>query len=186
MVLEAKSAVTQAHSFGTLVQVQPDHPVTTTASSPTLPTRRSPRKILCVALAICAAFYAVTHWFLWPVRVNGESMAPNYDDGQPTVINRLAYFSTSPQRGDVVGLHVGNEFYIKRIIGLPGERIAFERDTVLVNGRPLKETYPVKPLLWKLAPMQLGANDYYVMGDNRAMSKLGPVPRAQIIGKAIY
>ena len=186
MVLEAKSAATPERSSGTVVQVQPAHPITTTASSPPLPARRSPRKTLCVALAICAVFYAVTHWILWPVRVNGESMAPNYDDGQPTVINRLAYFSTTPQRGDVVGLHVGAEFYIKRIIGLPGERIAFERDTVLVNGRPLKETYPVKPLLWKLAPMQLGANDYYVMGDNRAMSKLGPVRREQIIGKAMY
>ncbi len=186
MVLEASSAVGLEDSAGTLVQVQPADPVTTTASSPAPLARRSHRKILCVALSICAVFYVVTHWVVWPVRVNGESMAPNYDDGQRTVINRFAYLSNRPQRGDVVGLHVGSEFYIKRIIGLPGERIEFERDTVLVNGRPLKEWYPVKPLLWKLAPMQLGADDYYVMGDNRSMSKLGPVPREQIIGKAMF
>lgn len=113
-------------------------------------------------------------------------MAPNYDDGQPAIINRVAYFSNSPQRGDVVGLRVGEEFYIKRIIGLPGERIEFVRDTVLVNGHPLAEKYPVKPLLWKLAPACLGANDYFVMGDNRAMSKLGPVSRDLIIGKSLY
>lgn len=126
------------------------------------------------------------HWILWPVKISGESMAPNYDDGQPAIINRLAYLSNGPKRGDVVGLKVGDEFYIKRIIGLPGERIEFVRDQVLVNGRPLAESYSVKPLLWKLAPACLGANDYFVMGDNRAMSKLGPVSRDVIIGKSIY
>lgn len=150
--------------------------------------RRRPvsRRVLLTVLGLCAFIYAFTHWFLWPVRISGESMAPNYEDGQPTVINRLAYLAHNPQRGDVVGLHVGNEFYLKRIIGLPGERIEFHRDTVVVNGRPLKEPYPVRPLLWKLAPMLLGENDYYVMGDNRAMSKLGPVPREKIIGKSLF
>ena len=151
-----------------------------------LPRRRVRRSVLYTALGLCAFIYAFTHWFLWPVRISGESMAPNYDDGQAAVINRLAYFSNSPQRGDVVGLRVGHEFYLKRIVGLPGERIEFQRDTVVVNGRPLKEPYPVKPLLWKLAPVQLGANDYYVMGDNRTMSKLGPVPRELIIGKSLF
>ena len=153
-----------------------------------VPARRRPvsRRVLLTSLGLCAFIYAFTHWFLWPVRISGESMVPNYDDGQPTVINRLAYLSNGPQRGDVVGLRVGQEFYLKRIIGLPGERIEFLRDTVIVNGRPLKETYPVRPLLWKLAPVQLGANDYYVMGDNRTMSKLGPVPREQIIGKSLF
>ena len=151
-----------------------------------LPRRQVSRKVLYIMLGLCMFIYAFTHWVLWPVRISGESMAPNYDDGQPAVINRLAYFSNRPQRGDVVGLRVGHEFYLKRIVGLPGERIEFQRDTVVVNGRPLKEPYPVKPLLWKLAPVLLGANDYYVMGDNRTMSKLGPVPREHIIGKSLF
>ena len=144
------------------------------------------RKVLYLSLVIAAFGYVTMHWILWPVKIDGESMAPNYDNGQPTIINRLAYLSNEPRRGDVVGVRVGNEFYIKRIIGLPGERIEFQRDQVLVNGRPLAEPYPVKPLLWKVAPAQLGANDYFVMGDNRSQSKLGPVPRDHIIGKSLF
>jgi signal peptidase I len=144
------------------------------------------RNALCLALACCVFGYVLTHWILWPVKIDGVSMAPNYDDGQPAIINRLAYLTDQPRRGDVVGLRVGDEFYIKRIIGLPGERIEFLRDQVMVNGRPLVESYPVKPLLWKLAPTCLGANDYFVMGDNRSQSKLGPVSRDRIIGKSLY
>jgi signal peptidase I len=144
------------------------------------------RKTLCLALFICIAGYVLTHWIFWPVKVSGESMQPNYEDGQPALINRLAYISHSPKRGDVVGLRVGDEFYLKRIVGLPGERIAFQRDTVLINGQPLRETYHVRPLLWRLAPQVLGANEYYVMGDNRTMSKLGPVRGDIIIGKAVF
>ena len=183
MVLEVRSAPAPVAPPVACAEILPVE-----ARPVTVPARRRPvsRGVLLTSLGLCAFIYAFTHWFLWPVRISGESMVPNYDDGQPTVINRLAYFSNSPQRGDVVGLRVGHEFYLKRIIGLPGERIEFQRDTVMVNGRPLKETYPVRPLLWKLAPVQLGANDYYVMGDNRAMSKLGPVPREQIIGKSLF
>ncbi len=144
------------------------------------------RKALYVALFLCAFGYALTHWVLWPVRISGESMLPNYGDGQPTFINRLAYVSAAPQRGDVVGLRVGKEFYIKRVVGLPGERIEFQRDRIVVNGRPLLEPYPVKPLLWRLAPKQLEADEYYVMGDNRVMSKLGPIRRDHIIGKSMF
>jgi signal peptidase I len=165
--------------------VPPGAPEMGATLSPAAPPRRA-RSLLFSVLGLCLLFHIVLQWILWPVRVDGQSMAPNYDDGQPTIINRFAYLTHPPQRGDVVGLRVGDEFYLKRIIGLPGERIEFVRDTVLVNGRPLKEWYPVTPLLWNLAPAQLGENDYYVMGDNRSQSKLGPVSRDRIIGKAIY
>lgn len=158
-------------------------------SQPVIAPPRRPlvsRTALCVALACCVFGYMLTHWILWPVTIDGVSMAPNYDDGQPAIINRLAYLADRPRRGDVVGVRVGREFYIKRIIGLPGERIEFLRDQILVNGRPLAEPYPVKPLLWRLAPAQLGANDYFVMGDNRTASKLGPISRDRIIGKSMF
>ena len=120
------------------------------------------------------------------MRIAGESMLPNYIDGQPNFINRLAYVSAPPQRGDVVGLQVGEEFYLKRVIGLPGEKIEFKRDTVVVNGRPLEEHYHVRPLLWRLEPVQLRANEYFVMGDNRTCSMVGAVRVENIIGKALF
>jgi signal peptidase I len=144
------------------------------------------RKVLCTGLFICILGYVMMHWVFCPVKVSGESMLPNYDDGQPTVLNRLAYVADEPHRGDVVFLRVGAEIYLKRVIGLPGEKIEFHRDTIIVDGKPLKETYPVKPLLWRLPPVFLGANDYFVMGDNRQFSMLGAVRRDSIIGKAVY
>ena len=144
------------------------------------------REALYIGLLICIVTFAVFRWVLFPVQVLGDSMVPNYDDGQPTYINRLAYLADSPRRGDVVGFRMGDEFYIKRVIGLPGERLEFRRDVIVVNGKPLEEPYPVRPLLWRLDPVQLGANEYWVIGDNRTTSMLGAVPRDQIIGKAIY
>jgi signal peptidase I len=144
------------------------------------------REILYASLTLCLLSFAVSRWVLSPVKISGESMLPNYTDGQPNFINRLAYVSAPPQRGDVVGLKVGEEFYLKRVIGLPGEKIEFKRDTVIVNGRPLEEHYQVRPLLWRLPQVKLGANEYFVMGDNRTQSMLGAVRRENIIGKALF
>jgi signal peptidase I len=145
------------------------------------------RGVLYMAFLVCFAAYAVSRWVLWPVVISGDSMAPNYQDGQPNYINKLAYWSQPPQRGDVVGVRVGDEDYsIKRIIGMPGDRIEFRRGTVVVNGQPLQEPYVHRPLLWWLDPVQLGPNDYFVMGDNRTYSWLGPVAKDSIVGKAVF
>ena len=144
------------------------------------------REVLLAALLVCLLSFAVSHWVLWPVKISGDSMAPNYLDGQPNFINRLAYVSTPPQRGDVVALRVGEDLLLKRVVGLPGEKVEFHRDVVFINGQPLAEPYPLRPLIWILHPVQLGANDYFVMGDNRTISQLGAVPREKIIGKAMF
>jgi len=123
----------------------------------------------------------------WPVVIAGDSMAPNYRDGQPTYINKLAYLSHPPKRGDVVGVRMArNEYLIKRIIGMPGDHIEFYRGTVIVNGRPLHEPYVERPLLWWLDPVQLGPDEYFYMGDNRTYSMLGAVAKNDIVGKAVF
>ena len=144
------------------------------------------RSVLFFGFFVCLVSFAILRWVWFPVKISGDSMVPHYDDGQPTFINRLAYWSSTPKRGDVVGLRVGNELCIKRVVGLPGERIEFHRDVVYVNGRPLEEPYPVRPLLWRLRPVQLGQNEYWVMGDNRMTSMLYAIHGEQIIGKAVY
>jgi signal peptidase I len=148
----------------------------------------SPRRgVLYTALAICFVAFAVSRWVLWPVVISGDSMAPNYDDGQPNYINKLAYWSHPPSRGDVVGVRTVKDGYlIKRIIGMPGDHIEFYRGTVIVNGTPLVEPYVHRPLLWWLKPVQLGPDDYFVMGDNRTSSMLGAVAKSDIVGKAVF
>lgn len=144
------------------------------------------RPVWYAALVLSFAAFAFFHWVMWPVHISGESMVPTYSDGQPTFINKLAYVTRPPQRGDVVGVQTSGECLLKRVIGLPGEKIEFKRGTVVVNGRPLDEPYIVRPLLWWLPPVQLGPDDYWVMGDNRTASVLGAVSKQAIIGKAVY
>jgi signal peptidase I len=145
------------------------------------------RSALYLAFLLCLSAYVITHWVFWPVVISGDSMAPKYQDGQPNYINKLAYWTHPPQRGDVVGVEVGpDDYLIKRIIGTPGDRIEFRRGTVVVNGKALVEPYVEHPLLWWLAPVQLGPNDYFVMGDNRTYSTLGSVSKNAILGKAIF
>jgi signal peptidase I len=145
------------------------------------------RRVLCGSLLLCFASFAFSHWVLWPVKIAGDSMTPNYQDGQPNFINKLAYFSATPRRGDVVGVRIGpGEFLLKRVIGLPGETIEFYRGTIIVNGRPLAEPYIEKPLLWALPSVQLGPEDYFVMGDNRPVSMLGAIAKDHIVGKVLF
>ena len=152
---------------------------------PPHPARRRPLLRAALLLGVLSVVFA--QWILMPVKIDGESMTPNYQSGQPNYINKLAYFSRPPQRGDVVGVRVGREgIYLKRIIGLPGERIEFHRGTVMVNGKPLAEPYVEKSLLWVLPPVQVSAHDYFVMGDNRQVSLLGTVPQESIIGKVVF
>ncbi len=144
------------------------------------------KQVLYVALGLCFLSFAISQWVFWPVIVSGDSMVPSYHDGQPTYINKLAYLTHPPQRGDVVGVRVGDDFYIKRIIGMPGDKIQFRRGTVVVNGQPLVEPYVERPLLWWLRPVELGPNDYFVMGDNRTASTLGAIAGHSIVGKAVF
>lgn len=145
------------------------------------------RSVLGSGLLICIFCFAFSRWVLWPVQISGDSMIPNYDDGQPNYIYKLAYLSESPRRGDVVCVRFQNdEVCIKRVVGLPGEKIEFRRGTVVINGKPLVEPYPVKPLIWWLRSVQLGENEYVIMGDNRTSSMHWAVSGEQIIGKAVF
>ncbi len=156
------------------------------SSSAVRPTRAPRKGVLYVALGFCFTSFALFNWVFWPVVISGDSMVPSYHDGQPTYINKLAYWTQTPQRGDVVGVRVGEDFYIKRIIGVPGDKIEFQRGTVIVNGTPLVEPYVERPLLWWLRPVHIGAHEYFVMGDNRTSSMLGAIPQKAIVGKAVY
>lgn len=144
-------------------------------------------KVLFAAMLLAFVVYGIFNWVLWPVRIMGDSMLPSYQTGERHFINKLAYFSDKPQRGDVVGLRVSNgDIYIKRIIGLPGEEISFTNGAVFINGRALKEAYINTRVPWVNPPAKLGPDTYYVMGDNRAVSVLGPIHSHLIIGKVVY
>ncbi len=125
---------------------------------------------------------------LVPIRVSGNSMAPNFEDGGLNFVNKWAYTKEHPTRGDVVALRTADPkvIYIKRIVGLPGETVSIRGKEVTVNGRQLSEGYAEARVPYPVGPITLGPNSYFVIGDNREITIFGPVPESQIIGKVLF
>jgi signal peptidase I len=154
---------------------------------------RNPKWTLARLAFLIVAVLVIFNFVLTPpIRVTGRSMLPTFHDGQINFLNRLAYVSHDPQRGDVVGLRYSGEhvMLLKRIVGLPGEDVSFENGKLLINGEPLEEPYVKKPWYWTHRPLHLGPNEYYVVGDNRSMSwddhEHGAAGRQRIVGKVLF
>ena len=135
--------------------------------------------------------FVVFKFFLLPIHSEGISMLPTYGESSVNFVNRLAYLRHEPQRGDVVGIRLAGPhvMYMKRIIGLPGETVAFVKGRVLINGEMLNEPYEKSDCDWNLPPVKLGADEYFVVGDNRTMPSQyhvhGVASRDRIIGKML-
>ncbi len=126
-------------------------------------------------------------------RVYGQSMEPNLHSDERLVVEKLSYRFHGPRRGDIVVLRDpsgGPELLIKRVIGLPGERVTVADGRVYIDGVPLDEPYLSQPTLgtsrtWLIPPLTV-----FVMGDNRSASRdsrvFGPVPLDQIIGRVLF
>jgi len=158
---------------------------------------RKPKTTLVRAVVLGVVCVVVFKFALLPARVEGLSMAPTYADHSFNFVNRLSYLLHEPRRGDVVGVRLTPPqgwsapriMYLKRVIGLPGETICFVAGHAQVNGRPLAEPYEKGPCGWNTAPVTLGPDEYFVVGDNRSMSKeehtFGRTERSRIVGKAL-
>src|SRR5579863_1633674 len=130
-----------------------------------------------------------------PVRVEGTSMLPRLEDHDRLFINKFVYRISSIHRGDVVVFHYPRDpekSYIKRVIGLPGDRILIEHGRVFLNGRQLRETYVPEEYrdTRSMAEMVVPEESYFMMGDHRSISsdsrEFGPVDRDLIYGKAVF
>ncbi|MCL4393517.1 MAG: signal peptidase I [Chloroflexi bacterium] len=124
-------------------------------------------------------------------RIEGSSMEPNFHDGEHLFVNRLAYMFGVPERGDVIVFIPPSSLtrdYIKRVIGLPGDRVEIVDGTVYINGNALDEPYPLNRGSSSYGPITVGPNEYFVLGDNRDNSSdsrsWGLLARDKIIGKA--
>jgi signal peptidase I len=153
---------------------------------------RNPRRTTVRVLLLILASIVIFRWVLIPVRTDGISMEPTYESGRINLVNRLAYLSSSPARGDVVairlaGLHV---LYIKRIVALPGERVSIAGGEVRIDGVPLSEPYVHYRRAWELLEVQLGPAEYFVVGDNRGMAAadhtFGRIDAFRIVGRVVF
>jgi len=153
--------------------------------------RRPALTLIRVAIWVAAAFF-IFRVVLLPVRVEGVSMTPTYKNGGVNFIYRWSYSRHLPVRGDVVGIRFAGPhvMLLKRIIALPGERIAIRQGIVYIDGQPLDEPY-VKLFnpSWQESEVTLKPDEYYVIGDNRSMRSdehtHGRVETRRIVGKVL-
>ena len=153
---------------------------------------RNPRRTL-IRIAVLAVLSFVTFgWLLTPVRVRGISMEPTYSDSSLKLVNRMTYRVRSPQRGDIVAIRLAGPsvLYVKRIIGLPSERVSIVDGVIEVNGAPLVEPYVQKRAAWNYPEVTVGPREYFVIGDNRGMKMgdhdFGRVDARRIIGMILF
>lgn len=151
-----------------------------------------------IAVVCLVAFVLVWYWGK-RVSVIGDSMNPELQNGNVALMNRLVYNMSTPKRGDVIAFRPnGNEkshYYMKRIVGLPGETIEISEGKILVNGKEIKEKYKttaIEEVGVLKEPMKLGDNEYFVLGDDRMNSEdsrsadIGNVKRSEIEGKVWF
>lgn len=119
-------------------------------------------------------------------------MLPTYESNSLNLVNRLSYVVGRPARGDVVAIRLAGPsvVLVKRITGLPGERIAIAKGVLHVNGVPLDEPYVRFRRPWDVQEVTLAPHEYFAMGDNRGMQarshSFGAVDGARILGKVVF
>ena len=132
-------------------------------------------------------------------KVIGSSMSPTLADGDNLIVDKLTYRFSDPKRFDIIVFpyqYEENTYYIKRIIGLPGETVQVVDGYVYINGSRLESDIYGNELMddpmAASQPITLGEDEYFVLGDNRNNSEdsrsgnIGPVKRSNIIGKAWF
>jgi signal peptidase I len=153
---------------------------------------RSWKRTLVRAAVLTVVAFIVFRFFLIPIRLRGMSMEPTYVDKSINFVNTLRYRFRSPSRGDVVAIKMAGRriMLFKRVIGLPGEQIAFHRGVLLVNGQEVPEPYVTFSSNWDMPEVAVVENEFFVVGDNRKMPieahALGRVDKKRIVGGPLF
>ncbi|HQZ18014.1 MAG TPA: signal peptidase I [Vicinamibacteria bacterium] len=147
-----------------------------------------------VSITVLFCFFIVT-FVAQPVRVQGASMQPRIEDNERILINKAIYRFQGVERGDVVVFYYPRDpsvSYIKRVIGLPGDRVEIRNGTVYVNEAAIEEPYllPEYRDRYDMPETLVERGHYFVMGDHRTSSmdsrSFGSVPEKYIYGKATF
>ncbi len=146
-------------------------------------------------LALFVLVFLVARLAIGNYAILGQSMEPNYHENQRLLVDKITPRLFGYNRGDVVIMRspVQDIELIKRIVGIPGDVVELRDNRVFINGIPLDEPY-LPPNAYsgptrEISYWQLGADEYFVLGDNRSYSQdsraFGPVPASLLIGRAL-
>lgn len=153
------------------------------------------KDILKYAILIAVILFVVTYLFSLQ-QIIGESMEPNLNDSDILILNKIQYRFSDIKRGDIVAVRFEDTNYlVKRIVGLPGEKISFKNNLLYINDEPYQEPYLIENVvtddfsLQELGFEEIPEDYYFVLGDNRENSsdsrELGLVAKKDILGKTI-
>jgi len=157
-------------------------------------------ELLHVVIISLAIILPIRYFLIQPFYVKGASMEPNFYDHEYLIIDEISYRLNEPQRGDIVVFRYPNDprqFFIKRVIGLPGERLVVSGGQVTIynqenpDGTLLDESgYLGTAFTPGDEDVELSAGEYFLMGDNRTASmdsrSFGPVPEGFVIGRVWF
>ncbi|WP_414051295.1 signal peptidase I [Macrococcus animalis] len=162
--------------------------------------------IISIVIAV-AAVILIRSFFFVPYQVSGDSMAPTFEDKERLIINKISTWTNGLDRGDVIVFHANEKKdYIKRLVGLPGDKIEYKEDLLYVNGKVVEENYlkanrelaindnltedfTVSELTHSGGKNEIPDGRYLVLGDNREISldstkpELGLIKQDSVVGK---
>lgn len=153
-----------------------------------------------IVLAIAIGF--IFQWLvIQPNQVRGISMHPTFIDRELIFTEKISYYNRNPKRGEIVVFKSPRfiyQDYIKRVIGLPGDKLMLQNGKVYLNDKQLDESSYLSENVYTGAESFLkedvaftvGPNSYFVMGDNRQFSsdsrEFGPITKEEIIGRVVF
>ena len=158
------------------------------------------RELIIYALLLILCVRIVPTYIIQRTIVDGPSMEDTLHDGESLLVEKISWHFGWIDRFDIIvfypyGREVEEEYYVKRVIGLPGETVQIIGSEIYINGEVLEENYGKDPITnpgRAADPITLGEDEYFVLGDNRAVSldsrydSVGNVKRENIGGKAIF
>lgn len=176
-----------------------------TEDDDTTPEERKRRKIRSIltelviyAVIIVLCVFFVPRYVMQRTKVDGKSMMNTLKNKENLLVEKVSYHFQAPKRFDVIVFYPhgrdSKDYFIKRVIGLPGETIQIKGSTIYIDDEELKEDFGKDPIDYAgLAeePIKLADDEFFVLGDNREVSRdsryedVGPVKRENIEGKAI-
>ena len=151
--------------------------------------------VLYVLIIIAATYFIITY-VGQRTKVSGHSMEPTLQDGDNLIVDKVTYRFRDPERYEIIVFpykYAENTFYIKRIIGMPGETVQVIDGYVYINGDKLEESFDLIDESKKgiaAEPITLGEDEYFVMGDNRNHSSdsrdssVGVLKKSDFVGRA--